>query len=136
MLSDDEVREKRFLRLFCVGGLPRGVALVRRLRCIPFEYHSPSRLKDLLARRLELHPLDSTLDRGRTDLAVGVEDCYKVPSYEVVHLLLPLREPSGALTRRDDGMVVGDLLVIEYLLVLAYRRSAQQGSYEGGIGSD
>ena len=59
-----------------------------------------------------------------------------MPSYKVVHLLLPLREASGALTRRDDGMVVGDLLIIEYLLVLAYRRSAQQRSYEGRVGSD
>ena len=65
------------------------------------------------------------LDTCGADLTVWVEGGDEVPGDEIIDLSFLCRETRGTLSCGDDGMVIGDLSVVEDLLALAYGGSTQ-----------
>ena len=95
--------------------------------------HLPSRVIDFLARSLPLHLPDSALHCGSREEAVGIEHTDKATGHQVVHLGFHLRHALGLHARRDDGMMVGDLAVVEHLLALGQFLSLD-ALHQGEIG--
>ena len=58
--------------------------------------------------------------RSGVELAVGIEGSYKAAGYQMIEPLLLACEHCGRLACGYDGMVVGDLAVVEHLLALGY----------------
>ena len=72
-------------------------------------------------------------DGGRREFAVRVEHRDEAPGYQVEYPFFHVAEALRLYARRDDGMVVGHLAVVEYLLRLEERFPGQCARINGII---
>ena len=82
---------------------------------VPTNFSLVDTSKNLFTGNLERHILHCSQHGSLTDFAVGIEIGYKMQGNQVKHFLLVRVHTIGTLSRRDDGMVVGNLLVVKYL---------------------
>ena len=132
-LAFGEGREECF---GCFSTLFAFLGFARLGGCLGLEDHTPPWLEDFLPRGLEFYLARCALDTRRADEAVGIEGCDEVAGDEVEDLRLHLGEPRGRLPCGDDGVVVGDLLVVKDLLALADGGATEERAHQIEIGWD
>ena len=76
----------------------------------------PPRFQYLFASGLEFNAIGFTNDRCGGEFAIGIEYRDESACHQIEHTFLHVRQVHGILSRRDDGMVVGYLRIVEHLL--------------------
>ena len=112
---DGEFRQHSFLLFVFVF-----ILFIRRI-CGCFGIHSsPSFIEDGAACGLERHTVRFSQYHRLVILAIRIEDGQETLHNQLIHFLLVLVQAGDAscLSRRDDGMVVGDLAIVKYALAL------------------
>ena len=108
------------------------VILLRIILLFLCEHHSPSLFQDLLSRHLEFYRIRLAYHRSGRELTVRIEHSDETPCNKVVNRFLHIRKFTRLHTRRNNGMVVRYLRIIEHLFRF-YKRFARKRSRIYGI---